>query len=167
MVLIAAVARNGVIGNAGSLPWHLPSDLKRFKQVTMGRPVIMGRKTWESIGKPLHGRLNIVVTRNPGFAPAGATVAGSLAQALEIAADMAPEADEVFVIGGGELYREAMPLAGRLYITEVAAEPEGDTRFPPISDTLWQAIHSETIERGGADTAGMHFLIYERRTGVR
>jgi dihydrofolate reductase len=163
IALVAAVAANGVIGNDGGLPWRLPSDLKRFKQVTMGRPVIMGRKTWESIGRSLPGRLNIVVSRSPGFRAEGATAARSLAEALEKADLLQPGPGEVFVIGGGELYAQAMVSAARLYITHVMAEPQGDTLFPEISADLWDMVSSETIERGPSDSADMRFSIYERR----
>jgi dihydrofolate reductase len=163
IALIAAVARNGVIGNDGGLPWRLPSDLKRFKQVTMGRPVIMGRKTWESIGRPLPGRLNIVVSRLPGFVAEGATTVRSLAEALEKAVLAQPGPGEVFVIGGGELYAQAMPAAARLYITHVIADPAGDTLFPEISPDQWHLISSEAIERGPSDSADMRFAIYERK----
>jgi dihydrofolate reductase len=165
IALIAAVARNGVIGNGGGLPWRLPSDLKRFKQLTMGRPVIMGRKTWESIGRPLPGRLNIVVSRSPGFGADGAKKAGSLSQALEIAAAEQPGPGEVFEIGGGELYAQAMPYAARLYVTHVMAEPAGDTLFPEIDPVTWQLFSSENIERAPEDTADMRLAVYERRSG--
>ncbi len=165
LALVAAVAGNGVIGNGGNLPWRLPSDLKRFKQVTIGRPVIMGRKTWESIGRPLPGRLNIVVSRFPEFGAEGALRAGSLSEALEVAAKAHPGPGEVFVIGGGELYAQAMPIAVRLYITHVDAVPEGDTHFPEIRADQWRMVSSETIERGPSDSADMRFAVYERSDG--
>jgi dihydrofolate reductase len=165
IALIAAVARNSVIGNGGALPWRLPSDLRRFKQVTMGRPVIMGRKTWESIGRPLPGRLNIVVSRSAEFGAEGARRAGSLSEALEIAARAHPGPGEVFVIGGGELYAQAMPDAVRLYVTHVMAEPPGDTLFPEIRADQWRLVSSETIESGPSDSAEMRFAVYERSAG--
>jgi dihydrofolate reductase len=162
LALVAAIAGNGVIGNGGNLPWRLPSDLKRFKQVTMGRPVIMGRKTWESIGRPLPGRLNIVVSRSTAFGAEGVLRSGSLSEALETAAKAHPGPGEVFVIGGGELYLQAMPMARRLYITHVDAAPEGDTHFPEIGEGEWRVVSSETIERGASDSADMRFVVYER-----
>src|SRR5262245_37513826 len=125
--LIAAMAENGVIGRGGQLPWRLEADLARFKQLTMGHTVIMGRKTWESIGRPLPGRRMIVVTRQGRYAADGIEVAGNLEAALE-AARVAGE-EEAFIIGGAEVYRQALPLADRLYMTLVLAEIEGDTKF--------------------------------------
>jgi dihydrofolate reductase len=141
LVLIAAMARDRVIGRevdgVGTLPWHLPEDMKHFRELTTGKPVIMGRKTWESLPerfRPLPGRHNIVVTRNPSYAAPGATVAGSVEAALE-ACGAAPEA---FVIGGAELYRQAIGRADRLEITEIdLAVPDGDARFPPIDPARW------------------------------
>jgi len=126
--LVVAMARNRVIGRAGTIPWDLPADRRRFRELTMGHSLIMGRKTFESIGRPLPGRETIVVTRQAGYRAAGCLVAHSLAEALA----QARGSDEVFVCGGGELYREALPLAGRLYLTLLAAEVEGDTFFPEL-----------------------------------
>ena len=147
--LIAAVARNGVIGAGNALPWQLSSDLKRFKTITMGKPVIMGRKTYDSIGKPLAGRTNIVVSRRVGFAPEGVIVAPTLDAAITAAkSDVQPRGDkEIFVIGGGSIYREAIDRADRLYITHVEAAVDGDTRFPPIDPADWQAIHARARAR--------------------
>ena len=129
--LIAAVGSNRAIGRGNALLWHLPGDLPRFKQLTMGHPVIMGRKTHQSIGRPLPGRLNIVVTRNPAFTPAGVTCCRSLEEALSCAAASNPREAESFVIGGGELYAIALARADRLYLTEVDdAPPDADTFFP-------------------------------------
>jgi dihydrofolate reductase len=160
IALVAAVAINGVIGKAGGLPWRLPSDLKRFKAVTMGKPVIMGRKTYESIGRPLPGRRNIVVTRSRDFAAQGIERAGSLEEAIALAAE--GQTVEVCVIGGGQLYGEALATADRLYITHVMAEPEGDTLFPPIHQNEWLPVSSETIAAGENDSAQMRFVVYER-----
>ena len=126
MALIAAVAANRTIGLGNRLPWRLPEDLRRFKALTLGHPVVMGRRTWESIGRPLPGRLNIVVSRNPGYAAPGATVVHSLDDAWRAAGD----ADEVCVIGGTSLFAEALPTADRIHLTEVDAEVAGDTYFP-------------------------------------
>src|SRR5262245_14330204 len=120
--LIVAMGRNCVIGHEGKLPWHLPADLKRFKAQTMGHHIIMGRRTWESVGRALPGRVSVVVTRNPAYYAPGATVVDSLAAALELASGDT----EPFVIGGGELYRAALPSAHRIYLTEVLAEYPGD-----------------------------------------
>jgi len=126
--LIAAIADNGVIGNGNKLPWHLPADLKFFKKTTLGHPIIMGRKNFESIGKVLHGRTNIVLTKNMNFVAVGVRVANSLDDAFKIAA--AAATDECFVIGGAEIYRESLPFCRKLYITRVHGEFDGDTYMP-------------------------------------
>lgn len=125
--IIAAIAKNGVIGNQGKLPWHLPEDLKHFKETTLGHPIVMGRKTFESIGKPLPGRENIVLTRDQTFQGKGVTVIHSLADAIENHPD-----EEIFVIGGAEIYQLALPLADKLYLTLIDQEFPGDTYFPAI-----------------------------------
>jgi dihydrofolate reductase len=155
--LIVAMARNRVIGRAGQLPWHLSADLKRFKALTMGHHIIMGRKTWESIGRPLPGRVSIVVTRQPAYAAPGAHPVDSLSSALE----MAQHDPEVFVIGGGEIYREALPLADRIYLTEVDAEFVGDTFFPALSPGEWQVSAREHSAAEGTQP-GSQFAVYER-----
>ena len=162
--LIAAVAENGVIGSGNSLPWRLSSDMKRFKALTMGKPVIMGRKTYESIGKPLAGRVNIVVSRQGGFAPEGVIVAPTLDAALVRAEEGARVAadEEIMVIGGGEIYRTAIGVADRLYITHVEASPEGDTHFPPIEPAHWRATTAERLPAGAKDSAATTFVVYER-----
>lgn len=137
--IIVAIAENGVIGGGNELLWHIPDDLKRFKRITSGHSVIMGRKTYESIGKPLPNRRNIVISRNPSFAVAGAEVACSIANALE----MTKSENEVFIIGGGEIYRQALPMATKLYITRVHDKYEGDTFFPDIDINEWQLVSSE------------------------
>lgn len=137
--IIVAIAENGVIGGKNELLWHIPDDLKRFKRITSGHSVIMGRKTFESIGKPLPNRRNIVITRNPEFGVDGVEVANSLGAALE----MTKIEDEVFVIGGGEIYRQALPLATKLYITRVNDTYEGDTYFPEIPINEWLLVSSE------------------------
>ncbi|HSR16133.1 MAG TPA: dihydrofolate reductase [Gemmatimonadales bacterium] len=136
--LIAAMARNRVIGRGGALPWHLPDDQKFFRKVTLDHTVIMGRKTFDEIRRPLANRRNVVISRNPDFHPAGVTVVPSLEEALALGATE----DEVFVIGGGEIYREALPQADRLYLTVVEAEVDGDTTFPPYASGDW-ALESE------------------------
>ena len=137
--IIVATDERGAIGHEGQLPWRLPEDLKRFKAITLGKPVIMGRKTWDSIGRPLPGRLNIVVTRQPGLELAGATVVGSLDEALAAAGD-APEA---CVIGGAEIYRLALPLADTLHLTRVHATVAADTYFPVLGPQQWVEVARE------------------------
>lgn len=161
IALVAAVGINGVIGNAGGLPWRLPSDLKRFKEVTMGKPVIMGRKTHESIGRALPGRRNIVVTRSHGFERNGVERATSLDEAIVMAGEGG--IPEICVIGGGQLYSEALPRADRLYLTHVMAEPDGDTQFPAIVEADWLPVSAEDIVPGPDDSARMRFVIYDRR----
>lgn len=150
--LVVAAAENGVIGHRGALPWRIPDDLKRFKTLTMGKPVIMGRKTWDSLPrKPLPGRTNIVVTRNPDFAAEGAQIARSFADA--IAFGSASGAKEIAVIGGEAIFAAALPLAQTIHLTEVAAAPEGDAFMPPIDRTLWR----ETAREGPHDVNGLAY----------
>jgi len=161
LALIAAVGRNGAIGKGNALLWNLPEDMAYFKQVTMGRPVIMGRKTWESLPprfRPLPGRNNVVVSRNGGYQAPGATLATSLDEALAAAGD-----GEVFVIGGAELYALALPLARRLYLTRVEDSPEGDAFFPPVPAEAW----AEVSRRPGTGTEpAFAFVVLERRPGA-
>lgn len=158
---VVAVSRNGVIGREGGLPWHISSDLKRFKEITMGKPVVMGRKTWESLPrKPLPGRRNIVITRQPGFAPEGAEVAATPEDALRLAGDV----PEVAVIGGGEIYRLFWPLVDRLYLTEVDLEVAGDTHFPAVSPAEWREVGREVHPRGERDSASFTLRILDRMT---
>lgn len=155
--LIAAMDRRRLIGRDNALPWRLPEDLRHFKATTLGKPVIMGRKTWESLGRPLPGRRNIVVSRNPGYAAAGAEVAASLAAALQLIRDDG----EAFVIGGGELYRQALPLAQRMYLTEIDAAFEGDAWFPEFSADEW--LEASREPQVGTDGLPFAFVRYERR----
>lgn len=165
LLLVAAVARNGVIGANNALLWRLSSDLKRFKALTMGKPLVMGRKTFESIGAPLPGRETIVVTRDRAFAPLGALVAHSLEAALALAAESAAAraADAIVIAGGGEIYAETIGLASRLAITEVALEPEGDACFPAIDPLEWREISREKGQRGPRDEADFAFVEYVHR----
>ncbi|MGA7966114.1 MAG: dihydrofolate reductase [Gammaproteobacteria bacterium] len=140
IVLVAAVAENGVIGQGGVMPWHLPADLAHFKRVTWGHPILMGRRTFEAIGRALPGRRNIVLTRDPDFSAPGIETASSLEQALE----RIGEAAQVMVIGGAELYRIALPLAQRIYLTRIHASPEGDTFFPDLIPTQWRQLERKT-----------------------
>ena len=151
ITLLAAVARNGVIGQGDTVPWHLPEDLCHFKQTTLGHAIIMGRRTFDSIGRVLPGRHTIVISRNPTWHHPGVEVAGSLSEALVLAGS----GDEVFVVGGGEVYREALPLAQRLNITEVDLEPEGDVTFPAIDPQQWR-------ETSRVPHDGLAFVLYER-----
>jgi dihydrofolate reductase len=155
--LVAAVARNGVIGADGKLPWHLPEDLKHFRNLTLGHPVIMGRRTWESLGKPLPGRENIVVSRRPGFEAPGASVAASLEGAIALCTGEST----AFVIGGAEIYAAALPLADGLVLTEIAQDYDGDTRFPAWDRDAWRVSQKETH----TSKAGVRFdfVLYERR----
>jgi dihydrofolate reductase len=165
IALIAAVARNGVIGIGGAMPWRLSSDIKRFRRLTMGKPVIMGRKTYESIGKPLDGRVNIVVTRSGDFSTPGVEVTRTMESALARGTDIAGStgAEEVMVIGGGEIYAAVMPRADRLYITHVDTHPEGDTYFPFIDPVEWRATLTEQYPAGEHDSAAATFVVYERK----
>ncbi|MFD2233025.1 dihydrofolate reductase [Phaeospirillum tilakii] len=142
VALIVAVAANGMIGRDNALPWHIPADLKWFKRQTLGKPVIMGRRTWDSLGRPLPGRTNIVLTRQPGWSAEGALVAASLDAALALAEQAAPGA-EAMVIGGATLYAEALPCAGRIYLTEIGSAYDGDTSFPPFDRTAWREVSRE------------------------
>ncbi|MBL8790938.1 MAG: dihydrofolate reductase [Rhizobiales bacterium] len=159
--LVVAVSRNGVIGRDGGLPWHISSDLRRFKAVTMGKPVIMGRKTWESLPKkPLPGRTNIIVTRQAAFEAAGALVAADVDAALALAALEQPE--EICVIGGGEIYRQTLPHARRIHLTEVDMDVEGDTRFPSLSPSEWREVSREEVKAGPSDSADFVVRVLER-----
>lgn len=165
VVLIAAVARNGVIGGDNRLLWRLPSDLKRFKALTMGKPLVMGRKTYESIGRQLPGRETIVITRNPDFPAGGARSARSLDAALELASERAAAlgADAIVIAGGAEIYAQTIGRADRLFITEVALAPAGDARFPAIDLSFWREVRRQQGERGPRDEADFAFVDYERR----
>ena len=165
LVLVAAIGRNGVIGANGGLPWRLSSDLKRFKALTWGKPLVMGRKTFESIGRALPGRETIVVTRDPAFAPSGVFVARELDAGLDLAGERACAlgAGEIIIAGGGEIYAQTIARARRLFVTEVALDAEGEARFPPIDPLEWREISRETGERGPRDDADFAFVVYERR----
>ena len=164
IVLIAAVADNGVIGRGNALPWRLKSDLQHFRALTMGKPLVMGRKTFGSIGKPLPGRTNIVITRDATFAAPGVVVAASFEAALAVARGDAMRcgADAIAVIGGTDIFVQAMPLADRLEITHVHSRPDGDTWFPPIDDTIWRESARSDHPAGPQDDAGVSFVTYLR-----
>ncbi|MFZ1681581.1 MAG: dihydrofolate reductase [Rhizobiaceae bacterium] len=165
ITLIAAVAENGIIGRDGGLPWRLSSDLRRFKADTIGKPVIMGRRTFQSIGRALPDRLNIVVTRDRAFRADGVETAYSLPDALTLAhvrGRCMTGADEICVIGGGDLYAQAMPLADRLRVTHVLAEVDGDTRFPAIDPARWRAVSSTENAPGEKDSHATRYVVYDR-----
>ncbi len=164
VVLLAAVADNGVIGRDNALPWRLSTDLKRFKALTLGRPVVMGRKTFLSIGKPLPGRTNIVATRDPDFRADGAVVVHSVEAALDAArADAARRGvHEIMVIGGTEIFAQTMALADRLEITHVHAQPAGDVYFPPIDLKRWREVARSEQPAGPQDDASVSFVTYQR-----
>lgn len=151
-VIVAAVARNGVIGVGGRLPWRIPEDLARFKRLTMGNALVMGRATFESIGRPLPGRSNIVLTRRPGWSHDGVDTADSLEAAREIATS---RGQKVFIAGGAEVYRTALAIADRMELTQVDAEPEGDTTFPDVDWSQWQLTNREPHQ-------GFAFVTYDR-----
>ena len=165
VVLIVAVAENGVIGARGAMPWRLKSDMQRFKAMTFGRPVVMGRKTFASIGRPLPGRTNIVVTRDANFRAAGAAVTTSFDAARAVATGDALRrlATEIAVIGGAEIYAQWMACADRLEITEVHARPEGDTRFPAIDPADWDEVARVPNKAGPDDSADYSYVTYRRR----
>lgn len=142
VALIVATSRNGVIGRDGALPWHLPEELQHFKRLTLGKPIIMGRLTWESIGRPLPGRTNIVVSRAPDYEAQGAEVVPSLEAALDRASQRVEVDDEIMIIGGAHIYRAALPLADRIYRTRIDVEVEGDAFFPELDSTRWRLLES-------------------------
>jgi dihydrofolate reductase len=157
---VVAVSRNGVIGRAGGLPWHISSDLKRFKAITMGKPLIMGRKTWESLPKrPLPGRQNILITRQKKYQAEGAVVVPDTISALAAAG----EVDEICVIGGGEIFENFLAKADRIYLTEVDLEVEGDTLFPAIDPGQWQEVAREIHPPGPGDSAGFVLRVLDRK----
>lgn len=158
LAIIAAVASNGVIGDRNRLPWRLPPDLRRFRALTTGHAVLMGRRTWEAIGRPLPGRQNVVVTRQPGFVAPGAEVAASLDDALGLVRRPGP----AFCIGGGELYREAMPRAATLFLTEIARAYDGDATFPRLDRRAWREVAREPVEAGDDGAPAFAFVTYRR-----
>ncbi len=179
IALIAALSKNRVIGSENRLPWHLPQDLKNFRAVTLGKPVVMGRKTYESIGRLLPGRENRIITRNPDFKVEGARLFSSLTEAIQDfveAPEGAREANplprkELMVIGGGQIYEQAMPFADRLYLTEIDAEIEGDAYFPQVDLVQFEQISSQEFEGDPAVTEvpGLKrywIRVYEKKTGA-
>ncbi|HVY52722.1 MAG TPA: dihydrofolate reductase [Devosia sp.] len=169
VAIIAAVAANGVIGNGNAIPWHLPSDFAHFKRMTVGKPLIMGRRTFESIGRPLPKRTNIVVSRQEGYQPDGVIVAPSLEAALERAQEIAQadRANEVMIGGGAEIYAQALPLADRLYITHVGSMPEGDAYFPAVNLQEWKESGVITVPTSPEDSAAFRIKVYRRAPHTR
>ena len=162
IALIVAAARNRVIGFGGTMPWHVPGDLKTFRRLTMGRPIIMGRKTFQSIGRALDGRTNIVVTRDADFQAAEIKVAASLPEALEIARNAPSRDRHIMIIGGGEVYRSALPIADTIYMTEIDADPHGDTWFPPLDPANWAETSRSAIEADPRDEYRATLVTYNR-----
>ncbi len=156
--IIVAASTNNVIGVQGELPWKISADLKRFKALTMGKPIVMGRLTWESIGRALPGRKNIVITRQPDFLADGCDVVMSPAAALDVAGDV----PEIMIIGGSQIYDLFMPKAGRLHVTRVQADVDGDAFFPVISDADWELVDVESHEASDANEFAFDFRTYER-----
>lgn len=164
IVFMVAVAQNGVIGRDNAMPWHLKSDLQRFKRMTLNKPVVMGRKTFASIGRPLPGRTNIVVTRDPAFRAAGAVIVPSLNAAYDVALGDAlrRHAAEIVVIGGADIFAQWMARADRLDITEVRAAPEGDTFFTLIHAKEWQEVARQSCAKADGDSADFSYVTYKR-----
>jgi dihydrofolate reductase len=165
IVLVAAIGENNVIGHAGQLPWRLKSDLVHFRELTMNRPLIMGRKTYESIGKPLPGRTNIVITRDAKYSAPGIMIAPSFERALALARHDAEKrgTGEIMIIGGSDIFAAALPLADRLEITHVHASPQGDVTFPTIDPKIWREVKREEHAAGPDDSASFAVAAYLRR----
>lgn len=163
--MIAAVAENGVIGSGQAMPWRIPSDFAFFKRMTLGKPIVMGRKQFETVGKPLPGRTNIVVTRQENYQPEGVEVFGDVEEALEraVAVVEASGGEEVMVIGGGDIYAQVLGRADRLYISHVDLSPSGDVYFPPIDPTEWVVVDLPEVEPSTKDDASYRVKVYERR----
>jgi len=165
VAMIAGVAENGVIGAGGKIPWRVPSDMAFFKRTTMGKPIVMGRKQYETVGRPLPGRTNLVVSRQVGYQPEGVIVINALDAAIDhaIAIAEADGADEAMVIGGGEIYAQAMERAERLYISHIALRPAGEVVFPAIDPRVWRVIGEPVVEPSPKDEAAYRIAVYGRR----
>jgi dihydrofolate reductase len=168
IALVVAIGENGAIGRGGELPWRLSSDMRYFRKVTMGKPVIMGRRTFKSLPRVLDGRLNVVLTRDPGFVAPDAIMAHSLKEGLSAARASAERtgADEIMVIGGEDVFREVLPQAHRIYLTEVHASPEADTWFPDFDKREWREVSREKHEAGPRDEHAFSFVVLERRAST-
>lgn len=166
LVAVVAMARNGVIGREGEMPWRLKSDLKRYRRLTMGKPMIMGRKTLVSIGRVLDGRESVVLTRSGSLPYEGAHLAGSVDEAVALAERLGENlgAHEIAVVGGGEVYRLLFEKLARLHVTHVEAEPDGDAVFPAIDPAIWALVDDEPVEAGPGDSAATRYAVYERRS---
>ncbi len=164
IAMIWGMSRNRTIGRNNALPWHLSEDLKYFKRVTMGKPIIMGRKTWESIGRPLPGRSNIVISRDPNYSAEGIKVVGTLEEAISLAESIAliDGAEEVVVIGGAQIYALTLPIADRLYMTQVHAEVAGDAFFPQFDLSQWHEVGREDFSAAGPNPYDYSFVVLER-----
>lgn len=162
--MIVAMANNNIIGRNNDMPWHLPADLAYFKKVTLGKPIIMGRKTFESIGRPLPGRRNIVISRDKQYQSVGVDVVNSVEQALALVdgSDENPAVDEIMVIGGGAIYSHCLAKADRLYVTHIKANIEGDTQFPDFYDGTWLKVNSERRLTDEKNIYPLDFCVYER-----
>ncbi|MFL6798232.1 MAG: dihydrofolate reductase [Xanthobacteraceae bacterium] len=169
IVLVAAVADNGIIGQGGSLPWRVKSEMQHFRRVTIGKPVVMGRKTFLSLPKPLAARTNIVISRSASFTAAGAVVASTVAAALAVARGDALRrgVDEIAVIGGAEIYRLTLPIADKLLISWIHAEPSGDTSFPPFDQAMWKETQRNDFAAAPGDDASFSVALYERGASAR
>lgn len=163
--IVVAAARNGIIGRDGDMPWRLSTDLKRFKALTSGKPVIMGRKTYDSIGKPLPGRPNVVISRSTVIDHPDVSTVGSLDAALATAERLALEngADEICIIGGGQIYSQAIDIADRLCVTHVETDVDGDTSFPAIDPSIWRAGETLSVPEGEKDSYATRYVVYDRR----
>ncbi len=164
LALMWAMSRNRTIGQQNRLPWHLPEDLKYFKRVTMGKPIIMGRKTWDSLGRPLPGRSNIVISRDPDFEAPGGLLTHSLPEAVALARKIAAESavDEAVIIGGAEIFAMALPMAERLYLTEIHADVPGDTFFPDFDVSRWQETAREDFTASGDNPFDYSFVVLDQ-----
>jgi dihydrofolate reductase len=165
LAFVVAAAKNGVIGRNGGMPWRLPTDLKHFRSLTMGKPIVMGRRTWDSIGRALPGRETIVVTRDPNFSVEGAHVAHSVEQGLQLAEKQAERmgADTIMIVGGSDIFAALMDRADVIHLTEVDLAPDGDVKFPPLDPAQWVEIACEAPPRAANDEANVRFLTYARR----
>ncbi|MEA2835041.1 MAG: dihydrofolate reductase [Methylobacteriaceae bacterium] len=165
LAFVVAVAKNGVIGRGGGLPWRLPSDLKHFKKLTMGKPILMGRRTWDSVGRPLPGRETIVITRDLNFSADGAHVAHSIDAGLALAQEQAKRmgVDTIMIVGGSDIFAALLDRADIIHLNEVDLAPEGDVLFPPLDPARWVEVACEAPPRAANDEANVRFLTYARR----
>ena len=161
--LIVAVSENGVIGRAGDIPWTVPADMRHFKEKTLGKPVIMGRKTWDSLGRPLPKRTNIVITRNEAFDVEGVLRANRFEDAISLAKSLSPTPDEIMIIGGAGIYKRALPIADCVYWTRIHGDIEGDTFFPDLSPEEWQQMSAEYVEKSGNASHACTVMVYHRK----